>query len=59
MPKKEICFEFGDYMVNVKKVPDQSGLRNVIQHTYYLKNKEGKINGKCTKKNEFIGEQRI
>lgn len=56
MPKKEIYFEFGDFMVNVKKVPDQSGLKNVIQHTYYLKNKEEKINGKCTKKNEFIRE---
>jgi hypothetical protein len=37
MLKKEVCFSFGGYMVNVKKIPDQSGLKNVIQHTYYLK----------------------
>jgi hypothetical protein len=51
MPKKEIYFEFGDYMVNVKKVPDQSGLRNVIQHTYYLK--EDINNDRFPKKNDI------
>lgn len=34
---KKTTIDIGDFRVEVEKVPDQSGLRNVIQHTYYLK----------------------
>lgn len=34
--------ELEDMIVVIEKVPDQSGLKNVIQHTYYLKNKKEK-----------------
>lgn len=53
---KKTTIDIGNFRVEIEKVPDQSGLRNVIQHTYYLKNKEEKINGKRTKKNELIRE---
>ena len=38
--------DYGKYLIEVKPVKDQSGIKNVIQHTYYLKED---ING-CYKK---------
>jgi hypothetical protein len=35
--KNETWYETADFWVRVRKIPDQSGLKNVIQHTYYLK----------------------
>jgi hypothetical protein len=34
---KKTSIDIGSFRVEIKKIPDQSGLRNVIQHTYYLK----------------------
>lgn len=36
----ETEIRLGDYIVKVKKEPDQSGLKNVISHTYYLCDRE-------------------
>jgi hypothetical protein len=34
---KHNWIEYGNFLIEIKKVPDQSGLKNVIQHTYHLK----------------------
>ena len=51
MSKKEIWIETKDYKIKIEKVPDQSGFKNVIQHTYYLK--EGINNDRFPKKNDI------
>ena len=39
------------FWIKIEKVPDQSGLKNVIQHTYYLK--EDINNDRFTEKNDI------
>lgn len=47
----EIWLEIDGLKIRVRKIKDQSGLRNVIQHTYYLK--EGINNDRFPKKNDI------
>jgi hypothetical protein len=46
---EELWIETKKYKIKIEKIPDQSGLKNVIQHTYYLKKDKNGTSDKSEK----------